>query len=393
MARRRRLLQFIGISVALHAALLLARLLPSPARPEEASIPDVELVGGAGTEEGAPSGQGPGAATAGVDAPAKASRARARPRAAGRRGARASAGRRGVERPAGGGEPAAPRGSGDPCLLSMRDCQPAGQADGTGSETGAATQGGAAASPARKDRLASFRSRGEAVPDADRPVVQTRLREQGLEIATYEDGGRLLRAGGASGLGGLGNGPGRGAAGLLSLASARVGEGAGRNTCDPYKGYRARGQRELVLLVDTSGSMKAGGRVPAAIVCAAGAALAGLAQGNPVSVVNFSTETYFSRATRSTELLYDAISRVQGQDTVLPKLSTLPLGPGRARDYVLISDAGIHNLEQVLPDYRRVLAAEPESRALLFLLAHGAEQEVVALEKAGFRRPARQRTQ
>lgn len=265
----------------------------------------------------------------------------------------------------------------------MRGCETPVQTAGRGEESarGRAAPGGSG-EPGRKtqDRLASFRPRaGEAVAGEGTPAVQTRLRHQGVEVAAYEDGGRVLRS-----TGGTGARPGTGTIGLLTLASSRIGDSTGRQACDPYRVNRPEGPRHLVLLVDTSGSIVATRQVPAVIVCAAGAALAALSRGFPVTVANFSRETIFYRTSRSSEIIYTAISRVQGETTILPRLSLLPLGPGGNRDYVLISDTAIHNLKEVLPDYQRALLREPHSRAQLFVLGEGNGREVAALEQAGF---------
>ena len=216
------------------------------------------------------------------------------------------------------------------------------------------------------DRLASFRPRRSRATAPPRVVGRTGY--AGLELARYEDGGRLLRATGKRN-----RRPGRGELGLLTLASHRIGGRSGRQACNPYRGQTGEGHRTLVLLVDTSGSVVAGGRAPDSIVCAAGAALGALSRGYAVAVANFSSSVWYLRRTRKEDQIYSVLSRFQGEGTRLPPASLLRADLTRKvpRDFVLVSDTAIHNLGQVLPGYTHMFRADRRNRALLYVLGSG----------------------
>jgi hypothetical protein len=367
--RARATLACCVFSVAVHVLLIVAvALMPAPKPVEPQEIVEVALVQGdsdgrppgGGHVEGSP-GAAPGMARGVHDArrPHRAGR-----RAAGQREhARASAPSAQTE-----GEAAA-ADEGAPGILSMRS-----SVDGSGGPTGPSS----AAADANRDRFASFR------PLANRPRDEVRIsgraQDDGLEMVRYDDGGRLLRGDGGGGGGGP---PGAGQQGLLSLASSRLGGSTGERQCDPYRRWPATSERTLVLLVDTSGSIVAKERAPAALVCAAGAALSALRRGCAVSVVNFSSESWQIRPTRSKDAIYSVLSRAQGASTILPRVSSLSLGAGPI-DYVLVSDAAIHNLKDVLPDYQRAVQRRPDNRALLLVLGEEDLKSVAALQGAGF---------
>jgi len=205
-----------------------------------------------------------------------------------------------------------------------------------------------------------------------------------MEVTRYTDGGRVLRS--------TGGPPNRAAMGLLDLAAGKLGDRSGSQACNPYRSWRSSGRRELILIVDTSGSVVRNRRAPASLVCAAGAALAALKRGFPVTVVNFSSITQRYGPTDDIEVVYRALSTFQAQGTVLPRPELLRLEPGGPFDYALISDTAIHNLKQVIPTYGKVLRADPRNRALLYYLGGGPLEEDMdpaeALElirRAGFK--------
>jgi hypothetical protein len=127
-------------------------------------------------------------------------------------------------------------------------------------------------------------------------------------------------------------------------------------------------------------------RVPASIICAAGAALAAIKRDVPVTVVNFSSWSFHYRATRDVEVIYQAIAKFQGEATILPKPGPLRLRqrPDRPVDYVLVSDGAIQNLEQVMPRYAAAIRAHPDNRAIVYALGTEASDAISLIGKAGF---------
>ena len=236
---------------------------------------------------------------------------------------------------------------------------------------------------ARARRFRSFyprRHRRTRRREPHAPRVASRLKHRQLEALRYADGGRLLRATGTRR-----RAPGIGEQRMLTLANSDIGGRNGRRACDVYHQVPRHRHRLLVLMVDTSGSVVARGRHPAALVCAAGAALSALDRGYRVSLVNFSSETRFLKPTRDIETIYGVMSQLQRQGTRLPPIALLKLPPGPPRDYVLISDGAIANLERVLPGYGRALRADRKNRGLFFLLGKQRGKEVASLERVGFR--------
>jgi hypothetical protein len=152
---------------------------------------------------------------------------------------------------------------------------------------------------------------------------------------------------------------------LSDLADGKVGSRSGREACNPYREAVA-GRRTLVILVDTSASV---GEVGTA--CAAGAAVAALEHGHEVEVFNFSTRTMHQPPTRDAKSIYDTVSTIQRKRTVLLDAEWLVSARVFARDFVLISDTSIQNLQQVLPSYKRALRSHPDNRALLYLIGNG----------------------
>jgi hypothetical protein len=228
------------------------------------------------------------------------------------------------------------------CLLSMRGCAESKQP-----------------SRSKPDRFASFRARGKRRPQrkaANKPRVVARVSHNGLQISRYRDGGRLLRA-----LSNRTRAPGHGEIGLLTLASSPIGSSIGRRACDVYRNRVTRGvRRSLVLLVDTSGSITARKKAPAAIVCAAGAALSALARGYTVTIANFSSNVWYLRRSRDHDAIYSVLSRLQGQKTRLPPASLFPLYAKLPRDFVLVTDTGIDNLKRVLPGYELLVRSNAQ---------------------------------
>ena len=359
------------VSAAGHLALVVAvASMPAPVAAPE--VTEVELV--QSPADGRPPGGGPSGGTPGTPGLQPAGRGRA----PSRRPARQAVG----QRQHGGRPSAAPStpsegetsttDEGAPGLLSMR-----------GSADDSLDVDRPLRTVPERDRLASFR------PLAGQPRGQVplsgRSKDDEVEMLRYEDGGRLLRGDGGGGGGGGGGPPGTGQQGLLSLASSKLGGSTGDRQCDPYRRWAVTPERTLVLLVDTSGSIVAKERAPAALVCAAGAALSALRHGCEVSVVNFSSESLQIQPTRSKDAIYSVLSRVQGASTVLPRLSTLSLGRvGGPIDYVLVSDGAIHNLKDVLPDYRRAVQRRPDNRALLLVLGEEDLKSAAALQSVGF---------
>lgn len=211
--------------------------------------------------------------------------------------------------------------------------------------------------PPDRDRFASFWAQSRRT---DGPQPATRERLASLEMTRYADGGRVLRT--------TGGPPKQAAMGLLDLAAGKLGDRSGSQACNPYRGWRGSGRRELILIVDTSGSVVRNRRAPASLVCAAGAALAALQRGFSVTVVNFSSITQRYGPTDDIDVVYRALSTFQAQGTVLPRPELLKLEGSGPRDYVLISDAAIQNLKEVIPTYGKALRADPRNRALLYYL-------------------------
>ena len=243
------------------------------------------------------------------------------------------------------------------CLLAMRGCDGAPRGKGPR---------GKPSVPA--DRFASFRPRRPVPKRPAPPQVVARSGYAGMEVAQYEDGGRLVRATGKRT-----KRPGRGELALLTLANNTIGGRTGRAACDPYRGRAGEDGRTLVLLVDTSGSVVKAGRAPDSIVCAAGAALSALSRGHSVAVANFSSMVWYLRRTRSEDEIYTVLSRFQGEGTRLPPASLLRRDPTRKepRDFVLVTDAAIENLKKELPGYARMIRADRRSRARLYVLGDG----------------------
>jgi hypothetical protein len=226
------------------------------------------------------------------------------------------------------------------------------------------------------DRFASFRT-GAVAPADSRDQLGS------VAVVRYADGGRVLRS--------TGGPPNKAEVGLLELAAGKLGHGSGSQACDPYRGWRNLDRRDLILIVDTSGSVVRNRRAPASLVCAAGAALSALKRGFPVTVINFSSITQRYGPTRDIEVVYRALSTFQAQGTVLPRPELLKLEGGGPRDYVLISDAAIQNLKEVIPAYGKALGADRRNRAILYYLGAGVQDDInpaAALElirRAGFR--------
>ena len=218
--------------------------------------------------------------------------------------------------------------------------------------------------PPVKDRFAAFRTRAPRRG----PTVAGQERLAGVAVTRYSDGGKVLRS--------TGGPPDRAKMGLLDLAAGQLRRGVGSQACNPYRGWRGANRRELILIVDTSGSVVQNRRAPASLVCAAGAALAALKRGFPVTVINFSSITQRYGPTERIDVVYKALSSFQAQGTVLPRLSSLGLKAGGPRDYVLISDAAIKNLKEVIPSYGKALRADPRSRAILYYLGASQQQEI-----------------
>jgi hypothetical protein len=218
--------------------------------------------------------------------------------------------------------------------------------------------------PPVKDRFAAFRTRAPRRG----PTVAGQERLAGVAVTRYSDGGKVLRS--------TGGPPDRAKMGLLDLAAGQLRRGAGSQACNPYRGWRGANRRELILIVDTSGSVVQNRRAPASLVCAAGAALAALKRGFPVTVINFSSITQRYGPTERIDVVYKALSSFQAQGTVLPRLSSLGLKAGGPRDYVLISDAAIKNLKEIIPSYGKALRADPRSRAILYYLGASQHQEI-----------------
>jgi hypothetical protein len=248
------------------------------------------------------------------------------------------------------------------------------------------------------DRLISFWG---GVPKAARPRaprIISRVEVNGVVVTRYADGGKLF----SSTRGGQRR-PDLGTVGLVDLARGRVGGRSGRTACNPYR-LRLRGKRTLVLLVDTSASVEATGSSSKAVHCAAGAALAALRRGYPVEVLNFSTTALHQPPTRDAEQIYRTLSFIQKKHTWLPPASRLVSSSARPRDFVLVTDSAIGNLEQTLPTYTQAVKTHADNRAMLYLLGNGvvcprchfsrneicyscsksSRETLVALEKAGF---------
>jgi uncharacterized protein with von Willebrand factor type A (vWA) domain len=156
--------------------------------------------------------------------------------------------------------------------------------------------------------------------------------------------------------------------------------------CNPYRIWSGLRRRDVVLLVDTSGSVVQKRRAPASLVCAAGVAMAALERGFPITVINFSSISQRYGPTRDLKIIFKALSTFQGQGTELPSPELLRLDEHRGPlDYVLISDVAIHNLQQVLPSYDKALKSHPQNRALLFYLGTEAVQELKLMRQSGFR--------
>jgi hypothetical protein len=273
------------------------------------------------------------------------------------------------------------------CLLSMRGCQRPAR------KPGSRTRGRAAG----RERHASFWGGRRGRPTA--PSTISTSRANGVKLVRYTDGSRLFsstREGGH-------RRPDLGTVGLVDLAKGKVGGRSGRVACNPYR-VPLGGKRTLVLMVDTSASVEVSGQSTKAVFCAAGAALAALARGYPVEVLNFSTVAVHQPPTRDREAIFRVLSLIQGSQTVLPSASRLVSASAHPRDFVLITDSAIGNLKWTLPTYKRAVATHRDNRAMLYLLGNGvvcprchyarneichvcsktSRQTLVQLEQAGF---------
>jgi hypothetical protein len=251
------------------------------------------------------------------------------------------------------------------CLLSMRGCQLAASSEHAEASSGKTAP--EAKERPDQNRLASFWKGPRRVPENDATVV-SRVEADGVQMTRYEDGGQTFssvgRGGGGRGGGGIGK------TGLLDLARRDVGGQSGLAGCNPYRSANSRA-RSLVLIVDTSASVFATGQTPHAVICAAGVALAALARGYDVEVLNFSTRALHQPPTRDAEAVYRILRTNQRQLTVLPEADRLVGASSQPRDFVLITDSAIGNLERTLPSYRRLIKASSGNRALLYLLGDG----------------------
>ena len=135
-----------------------------------------------------------------------------------------------------------------------------------------------------------------------------------------------------------------------------------------------------------------------------GAALAALKRGYEVELLNFSTGALHQPPTRNAAAIYATLSTIQRRSTLLPPASRLVSSSARPRDFVLVTDSAIGNLEWTLPAYRKATRTHPGNRALLYLLGDGvlcsqchysrdeicyscsrsSRETLVALQKAGF---------
>lgn len=198
------------------------------------------------------------------------------------------------------------------------------------------------------------------------PTVSQRESYRGIALTVHSDGSRLLRNEGHEG-----KGPGLARVGLLTLASNQIGSQSGLRACDIYQSARSWHARELLLLVDTSGSIRNTGRAPKALVCAAGAALSALAKGHRVAIANFSSATWYLRPTRGEDAIYANLSRVQGDGTRLPDSSDLKTSSALPRDIVLITDTAIANIRRVVDGYARLRARNSANTARVFVIGSG----------------------
>jgi hypothetical protein len=234
------------------------------------------------------------------------------------------------------GEGSGATGTRDGGLLCMRNCKPG--------------------------KAVALEPTGDALPEPE-PQIVSKREYGGARIVRYADGGRLFSR--TSTGAGNGGSPDLGMLGLLDLADGIAGDLPGRKACNPYRQPLA-GTRTLVLLVDTSQSVKG-----ASTACAAGAALSGLEHGYEVEVVNFSSASLYLAPTRDATKIYETLSRVQGETTLLPTAKRLIDSSARPRDFVFVTDTAIHNWRVVLPSYAEALRTHPANRGVLYLIGDG----------------------
>ena len=223
----------------------------------------------------------------------------------------------------------------------MRDCKPATERSGP---TPQATANPAAAI------AASLQARG-------------RTAAVGGRVVTYGDGGRLL-----SGDNGAQPSEQAWMLALSELAKGKVGSRSAREVCASSGDARTK-ERTLVVLLDTSASMHGLGTA-----CAAAAALSALEKGVAVEILNFSTRLIHQPPTHLAKDIYDAVTTVQGGHTTLLAADWLVSPRALPRDFVIVSDSRISNLEDTIPSYERAISSNPENRAIFYLVGPGSTQ-------------------
>ena len=221
----------------------------------------------------------------------------------------------------------------------------------------------------------------------DKPVERHIVTKQ-LAMTTYRDGGRLVknrtgrnvelppRLGRQPGTPGhvvalrsgilLPHGVPKTLAGIANLRIR--GKGAGRVVCDLFRWDPSPdAQREVVLFMDTSGSMA--DKINQAQICAAGVARSALKRGYRVAVFNFSDFAYFQQATRDPKKLHRIIAVNIGGFTALPRITAKHLTTTKTpRDFVVVSD-GLFNkhVKGSVASHRKAFGANKANRAFFYL--------------------------
>jgi len=142
-------------------------------------------------------------------------------------------------------------------------------------------------------------------------------------------------------------------------------------TCDLYD-YDMTADIEkpeaLYIVIDSSVSMEDNIYNSRSTTCAYMAAQSAIDKGIKVSVINFSDKIYYAKETLNKQVVAEVICKNQKGYTVLPEaeLEQLVTAGGR-KDFLLISDGEIANLDTALPYFSNVINRNLNNRAVALL--------------------------
>jgi len=121
-------------------------------------------------------------------------------------------------------------------------------------------------------------------------------------------------------------------------------------TMREFEGYSENPVPDAVIIIDSSGSMRnPDSEVSHAVIGAFAIARNYLENGARVGVINFSGKNIELRPTRDAKTIYETLKIYQGHGTTLHVDELVKyVNEVDAQDYILISDAGIQNLNDVL---------------------------------------------